>query len=134
RLRRNIARGARRRPCAWSSWRRVRRSSSRGASRSMKRSASRSSAAVIWSKRSEEHTSELQSRFDLVCRLLLEKKKHNHENLHRAQHVRLVRPLAVDVEHALLRRTVPVDVAVAEHTLLSVIRVRLSRLLLPLLV
>src|SRR5699024_3232176 len=27
--------------------------------------------------RSEEHTSELQSRFDLVCRLLLEKKKYN---------------------------------------------------------
>src|SRR5437868_10589216 len=31
--------------------------------------------------RSEEHTSELQSRFDLVCRLLLEKKKkHYHPN------------------------------------------------------
>src|SRR2546428_8647781 len=29
---------------------------------------------VIWG-RSEEHTSELQSRSDLVCRLLLEKKK-----------------------------------------------------------
>src|SRR5699024_11800218 len=28
-------------------------------------------------KRSEEHTSELQSRFDLVCRLLLEKKNKN---------------------------------------------------------
>src|SRR5438067_5254961 len=28
--------------------------------------------------RSEEHTSELQSRFDLVCRLLLEKKNHLH--------------------------------------------------------
>src|SRR2546421_8909059 len=28
--------------------------------------------------RSEEHTSELQSRSDLVCRLLLEKKKNNH--------------------------------------------------------
>src|SRR5690349_25012315 len=28
------------------------------------------------SDRSEEHTSELQSRRDLVCRLLLEKKKH----------------------------------------------------------
>src|SRR5207249_5665325 len=28
--------------------------------------------------RSEEHTSELQSRFDLVCRLLLEKKKAIH--------------------------------------------------------
>src|SRR5207248_8541113 len=27
--------------------------------------------------RSEEHTSELQSPYDLVCRLLLEKKKHN---------------------------------------------------------
>src|SRR5207249_8503174 len=26
-------------------------------------------------RRSEEHTSELQSRFDIVCRLLLEKKK-----------------------------------------------------------
>src|SRR5207249_5270416 len=31
--------------------------------------------AVVASSRSEEHTSELQSRFDLVCRLLLEKKK-----------------------------------------------------------
>src|SRR5438874_4752471 len=31
--------------------------------------------------RSEEHTSELQSRRDLVCRLLLEKKK-NHQKLH----------------------------------------------------
>src|SRR5699024_11995617 len=30
---------------------------------------------VISIPRSEEHTSELQSRFDLVCRLLLEKKK-----------------------------------------------------------
>src|SRR5437868_7645402 len=34
---------------------------------------------VAWcpGRRSEEHTSELQSRFDLVCRLLLEKKKKN---------------------------------------------------------
>src|SRR5438105_13155081 len=30
-------------------------------------------------RRSEEHTSELQSRVDLVCRLLLEKKKNCHE-------------------------------------------------------
>src|SRR2546421_3645511 len=30
-----------------------------------------------WRLRSEEHTSELQSRSDLVCRLLLEKKKKN---------------------------------------------------------
>src|SRR5438874_5460130 len=32
--------------------------------------------------RSEEHTSELQSRRDLVCRLLLEKKKKNRTNTH----------------------------------------------------
>src|SRR2546428_4711287 len=32
--------------------------------------------------RSEEHTSELQSRSDLVCRLLLEKKKKNNAHMH----------------------------------------------------
>src|SRR5437868_9105475 len=32
-------------------------------------------AAVSHTARSEEHTSELQSRFDLVCGLLLEKKR-----------------------------------------------------------
>src|SRR2546429_1067738 len=31
--------------------------------------------AHAWQSRSEEHTSELQSRLHLVCRLLLEKKK-----------------------------------------------------------
>src|SRR5699024_12844495 len=35
-------------------------------------------ARVQHFNRSEEHTSELQSRFDLVCRLLLEKKKTYH--------------------------------------------------------
>src|SRR3712207_8712095 len=33
------------------------------------------SASTTWPTRSEEHTSELQSRQYLVCRLLLEKKK-----------------------------------------------------------
>src|SRR5207249_11038734 len=37
------------------------------------RGARREGTCVL--QRSEEHTSELQSRFDLVCRLLLEKKK-----------------------------------------------------------
>src|SRR2546428_1968548 len=32
-------------------------------------------SALVFKLRSEEHTSELQSRSDLVCRLLLEKKK-----------------------------------------------------------
>src|SRR5699024_11999061 len=39
-------------------------------------------------QRSEEHTSELQSRFELVCRLLLEKKKTeqvNHEDVYTIQ-------------------------------------------------
>src|SRR5438445_8491261 len=35
-----------------------------------------------WALRSEEHTSELQSRQYLVCRLLLEKKKDNDNTLH----------------------------------------------------
>src|SRR5690554_7569867 len=34
-------------------------------------------AATVFALRSEEHTSELQSRPHLVCRLLLEKKKKN---------------------------------------------------------
>src|SRR5438445_8015384 len=37
--------------------------------------------------RSEEHTSELQSRQYLVCRLLLEKKKQHPEAEHRLRHV-----------------------------------------------
>src|SRR5438309_8132220 len=47
------------------------------------------------STRSEEHTSELQSQFHLVCRLLLEKKKKN--TLHRLMHTVLqVRYSTVD--------------------------------------
>src|SRR5436190_14699665 len=41
------------------------------------RSAVRSGAVDAGPSRSEEHTSELQSHSDLVCRLLLEKKKTN---------------------------------------------------------
>src|SRR2546430_8874456 len=36
--------------------------------------------------RSEEHTSELQSQSNLVCRLLLEKKKKQQTDLHRRYH------------------------------------------------
>src|SRR3712207_7054227 len=43
------------------------------------------SHARRWSARSEEHTSELQSRQYLVCRLLLEKKK-KHERTHCRAH------------------------------------------------
>src|SRR3989449_8165816 len=44
---------------------------------------------LLWGYRSEEHTSELQSRLHLVCRLLLEKKKNVGRPLHH-----LLRPLA----------------------------------------
>src|SRR5689334_23499299 len=37
------------------------------------------SASGLVAARSEEHTSELQSQFHLVCRLLLEKKKQNNK-------------------------------------------------------
>src|SRR2546422_5188850 len=36
---------------------------------------------TTWTHRSEEHTSELQSRLHLVCRLLLEKKKKDRRQL-----------------------------------------------------
>src|SRR5207248_11628810 len=42
--------------------------------------------------RSEEHTSELQSPYDLVCRLLLEKKKHNSQD-HYSDRTVLIRDL-----------------------------------------
>src|SRR5699024_12362254 len=39
-------------------------------------------AVLLRPLRSEEHTSELQSRFDLVCRLLLEKKNNTYNQPH----------------------------------------------------
>src|SRR5437868_9694299 len=47
------------------------------------------SGTVSQIERSEEHTSELQSRFDLVCRLLLEKKKNKKttKNINKQQYI-----------------------------------------------
>src|SRR5437870_7530878 len=47
-----------------------------------------SSPRSSWPRRSEEHTSELQSRGHLVCRLLLEKKK-NHKNTSNTEAINL---------------------------------------------
>src|SRR2546422_7070046 len=70
-------------------------------------SGSRSFPEKTESRRSEEHTSELQSRLHLVCRLLLEKKKihthrkqsrhysgtrHAHISLLRRQLIRIAQP------------------------------------------
>src|SRR2546422_8527127 len=55
------------------------RSSQRGGAPLASRAGrSPSSASKASTARSEEHTSELQSRLHLVCRLLLEKKKNEH--------------------------------------------------------
>src|SRR2546426_6913169 len=45
--------------------------------------------------RSEEHTSELQSPCNLVCRLLLEKKKSNRQTLNRQAQLMLARHVEV---------------------------------------
>src|SRR5437773_5137156 len=54
-----------------------------------------SRSKIIASTRSEEHTSELQSHHDIVCRLLLEKQKTNPINGRRALAI-VKRPYGVD--------------------------------------
>src|SRR2546430_2981983 len=49
----------------------------------------RSQAADNLLRRSEEHTSELQSQSNLVCRLLLEKKKHRIAHSHAEERAEL---------------------------------------------
>src|SRR2546428_6420879 len=53
-----------------------------------------------WSYRSEEHTSELQSRSDLVCRLLLEKKKNHPPGRTTAPHRDISRLNSARCSHA----------------------------------
>src|SRR5207249_11496455 len=69
-------------PMVWSAerkgWTRSASCPKRSSSFCVASGASARVASAIGS-RSEEHTSELQSRFDLVCRLLLEKKKNDIE-------------------------------------------------------
>src|SRR5438876_5276902 len=45
------------------------------------RPSSSAPCSSMWRRRSEEHTSELQSPVHLVCRLLLEKKKKRHQTV-----------------------------------------------------
>src|SRR5690242_21098322 len=55
--------------------------------------------AARGARRSEEHTSELQSHVNLVCRLLLEKKKNDKEGSRHGRHLRRAVP-ELDVEDA----------------------------------
>src|SRR2546422_5422540 len=52
---------------------------------------------VLPAMRSEEHTSELQSRLHLVCRLLLEKKKKNTKKVH--ENTALLHRVEVHIAH-----------------------------------
>src|SRR2546429_6425002 len=52
--------------------------------------------------RSEEHTSELQSRLHLVCRLLLEKKKKLHKVTHLQNHTYYTELLPTTCDHTRL--------------------------------
>src|SRR5438094_3150954 len=63
------------------------------------RCATRRRAATSSASRSEEHTSELQSPYDLVCRLLLEKKKK--KNKHKQNHLVLYNTMNVPLRHNL---------------------------------
>src|SRR3970040_50913 len=58
--------------------------------------------AIILPRRSEEHTSELQSHHDIVCRLLLEKKK-KREDEQGVEHFRETH-VAASASHMRLRR------------------------------
>src|SRR2546429_5169079 len=59
---------------SWSCWRNGSCTSMLCSSRCARMSSSSGGFERRWYRRSEEHTSELQSRLHLVCRLLLEKK------------------------------------------------------------
>src|SRR5437867_7890691 len=48
-------------------------------------------------ERSEEHTSELQSPYDLVCRLLLEKKKKNKHNIETKQKTTITKTIVKSI-------------------------------------
>src|SRR2546421_4985111 len=63
-------------------------------------------AAMSIRTRSEEHTSELQSRSDLVCRLLLEKKKQHQRQVSRVRRLPFRRHPPLPALHLLRRHQV----------------------------
>src|SRR5689334_1839233 len=86
-------------------WTTSRRTSSRCDRQAPRSACSRyAPSAISRRSRSEEHTSELQSQFHLVCRLLLEKKKNDSHASHHTPHTKLAHyhrsaPLLVSPPH-----------------------------------
>src|SRR5437867_9939602 len=64
-------------------------------------------AAPPAAERSEEHTSELQSPYDLVCRLLLEKKKYSKMMLTPIRHSKFCASPSPTSTHALHQQSHP---------------------------
>src|SRR5260221_9071368 len=58
-------------------------------------------------KRSEEHTSELQSHSDLVCRLLLEKKKNRRYSYHVVGSIDSLGTVDISPSHLTIAGTLP---------------------------
>src|SRR2546429_7194818 len=56
---------------------------------------------VLGVVRSEEHTSELQSRLHLVCRLLLEKKKKKKKSILYNHHIESIQSLSVSTVYSM---------------------------------
>src|SRR3989475_7863509 len=84
-----------------------------------RRSRSPSFRPTPFSRRSEEHTSELQSQSNLVCRLLLEKKKKKKQN---DQKSRRRRYMIRKVKHGReWQSTNDVEMAVPETTTLNIL-------------
>src|SRR5438046_8608279 len=71
------------------------------ATKDLTRAVNRDTLSLMGVKRSEEHTSELQSLTNLVCRLLLEKKKKEKTTLTKTRQMRIYTEIQ---RHVLLRR------------------------------
>src|SRR2546421_4196779 len=96
------------RRAAWRAARRLaraRRGAERGSRARRSSTAASSAGSASAASRSEEHTSELQSRSDLVCRLLLEKKKKTHYMARSLELQMSERHLISSVESTLLLKT-----------------------------
>src|SRR5207249_71010 len=75
---------------------------------------------IIPIERSEEHTSELQSRFDLVCRLLLEKKKIKKNYIVLNYQRAVSKSIASDFRHMFLRLSSLLSIYVLHYIFVSI--------------